>query len=317
VPGAGTLGFLENWRTTGRFIPGDGGEPFHLAPGVSLAPSICFEALRSGMFNADVRKGAGALVNLSDDGWFAGTAEPQQHLQSAAMRAVETRRWLLRASDSGISAVIDPTGRVVRQLDLGAIGTLEADVPLERTDSLYVRWGDWMIPVCGPMPCGIAFEKRFEYEVRTSDVTAEGSHGGNGLHATHLVAIDRPRLVGVEHLRLPSQWAERQHKPREGDAHSRPDAHLDGNTRPSHRDRGRGGYADANEHGDSKRYQYRGDRNANTVTYRGRRAGQRRCRRRSCHRRRCHGHRLRARRQPGDARHELGQRHGDRYRFYP
>jgi len=60
-----------------------------------------------------VAAGAQFLVNLTDDGWFGDTALPAQHLQATVLRAVEARRWRVRASNSGISAIIDPTGEVV------------------------------------------------------------------------------------------------------------------------------------------------------------------------------------------------------------
>lgn len=148
VPGARVFSSLKAWRTTGDFVPGVAGGALELGSGARIAPAICFEALRPGAFNRLVRTGADLLVNLSDDNWFAGTVEPLQHLQSAALRAVETRRWLVRSSDSGISAVIDPTGRVVKQLDVGAVGSIQADVPLENGRTLYVWLGDWAMPFC-------------------------------------------------------------------------------------------------------------------------------------------------------------------------
>jgi apolipoprotein N-acyltransferase len=148
VPGARWMRGLDGWRTTGEFVPGKGSGALDLGSGKTIAPAICFEVLRPGVFNQLVGGGAGVLVNLSDDSWFAGTAEPEQHLQVAALRAVETRRWLVRSSDSGISAVIDPTGAVTQRLDVGVVGSLRVEVPLEDRRTLYVRLGDWMIPFC-------------------------------------------------------------------------------------------------------------------------------------------------------------------------
>jgi apolipoprotein N-acyltransferase len=138
-------GIVKDWPTTGNFVGGAGGGLLDLGGGIALAPAICFEALRPGVYNAYVRAGASLLANLSDDGWFAGTMAPLQHLGVATMRAVETRRWLVRSSDSGISAVVDPTGTIVRQLEVGAAGTLQVDVPLERGHTPYVWLGDWVI----------------------------------------------------------------------------------------------------------------------------------------------------------------------------
>jgi len=161
VPGAQLVPFLRRWQTTGRFIPGTAASPIRLNPvvrggetvrtegapprptTVDFAPSICFEAMRPGAFNQLVRDGAAFLVNLTDDGWFGDTAGPYQHLQAATLRAVETRRWLVRASNSGVSAFVDPTGQVVASLPLGAVGALRHGLTPARTSCLYVRYGNW------------------------------------------------------------------------------------------------------------------------------------------------------------------------------
>jgi apolipoprotein N-acyltransferase len=157
LPAWGAALGLRHWRTTGRFVAGTGGRlRFTIEPddgfleqrSVAMAPAICFEATRAGAFNAAVRSGAGFLVNLSDDSWFANSHGPDQHLQAVVLRAVETRRWLVRASNSGISAFIDPTGQVVRSLPLGATGLLRHRIAIEREMTPYVRWGDWFLVPC-------------------------------------------------------------------------------------------------------------------------------------------------------------------------
>jgi len=168
VPGARVFPFLRRWRTTGEFV--SVGTPRVLclplarfatpsrstarcrnavperrvdpSRGVAFAPSVCIEAVRPGWFNAMVRRGARFLVNVTDDGWFGDTAAPYQHLELARLRAVETRRWLVRASNSGISAFIDPAGRIVTSLPLHARGVLRRRVRLEQSLTPYVRTGD-------------------------------------------------------------------------------------------------------------------------------------------------------------------------------
>jgi apolipoprotein N-acyltransferase len=171
VPGATLLPMLSRWHTTGRFVAGESSHPLAVmvwrgeeqrtehnalhdrlragsARVTTFAPSICFEAVWPGAFNQLVREGAEFLVNLTDDGWFGDSAEPYQHLQAATLRAVETRRWLVRASNSGVSAFVDPTGRVVASLPLNAVGVLHHAVGTWRAVSLYMRWGNWLIPFC-------------------------------------------------------------------------------------------------------------------------------------------------------------------------
>lgn len=151
VPAASWLAHFGDWRTTGRFIAGESSGPATmtatLAPRgshpVVIAPSICLEALRHGVFNDAVRQGAQVLVNLTDDGWFAPAWEPALHLNGVRLRAVETRRALVRASNSGVSAFIAPDGTIAESLPTGTKGVLQGSVPLATGSSLYVHLGDW------------------------------------------------------------------------------------------------------------------------------------------------------------------------------
>ena len=146
VPFADTITALGRWQTTGRFVPGRGRAPLTLSVDDEqhlFAPSICFEAIWAGAFNEAVRQGASFLLNITDDGWFGKSREPYQHLNGTIVRAIETRRWLVRASNSGISAVIDPTGEVVASMGLGVVAALHSQVGSEEGLSLYLRLGDW------------------------------------------------------------------------------------------------------------------------------------------------------------------------------
>ena len=105
-------------------------------------PLICFEVLFADLAREHVDQGAGLLVNLSNDGWVAGTGGPEQHLAAAVLRAIELRRPLLRATTTGISAAIDPAGRVVAVLPENRAGRLLLDVRPGRRSSFYARWGD-------------------------------------------------------------------------------------------------------------------------------------------------------------------------------
>lgn len=151
VPGRDWLPERFAWRTTGAYRHGEPPEPLILPalgsdlPPLRVAPSICFEAMQAGAFNDLVRAGAAVLVNLTDDGWLAGTAAPELHLQAMRLRAVETRRWLLRASNSGISAVIDPSGAIVASLPFGAVGALPAAAAARHDMTAYVLGGEWVV----------------------------------------------------------------------------------------------------------------------------------------------------------------------------
>ena len=88
------------------------------------------------------------LVNLSNDGWFDGTEEHEQHLAICRFRAVECRRSVVRAVNMGISAVIDPDGRVVASVPKQVEGVVSAAVPIDGRGSLYARLGDWLPGAC-------------------------------------------------------------------------------------------------------------------------------------------------------------------------
>ena len=129
------------------FSPGAGDvSPLFHADGYSMGLSICYEAV----FGAEVRTAlpeAQVLVNVSNDAWFGDSASPHQHLQMARMRAIETGRYLLRATNTGISAIIDEKGRIVgrtRQFEPDAVA---AKVPLYTGSTLYVLTGDLLVVI--------------------------------------------------------------------------------------------------------------------------------------------------------------------------
>jgi len=88
------------------------------------------------------------MVNLTNDGWFGISTGPYQHLQQARMRAVEQGLPLARAANTGISAVIDPVGRIVAHLPLGIEGVLDAPLPAPIAPTVYARTGDIPAAIC-------------------------------------------------------------------------------------------------------------------------------------------------------------------------
>jgi apolipoprotein N-acyltransferase len=113
-------------------------------------PAICYEVVYPQIPRTQVVHGAGVLVTITNDAWYDGTPAPRQHLNQARLRAVETDRYLLRAGTTGISAFVDPTGRLVGELEMGKQGIVYADFQPRRTTTPYVRFGDWFAWVaCG------------------------------------------------------------------------------------------------------------------------------------------------------------------------
>ncbi|HLF96025.1 MAG TPA: apolipoprotein N-acyltransferase [Methylococcaceae bacterium] len=125
----------------GDFDAGAREQPLLVAAGQPLAASVCYEDA----FGNESRAGlpeAAYLVNVSNDAWFGDSIAPHQHLQMARMRALETGRWMLRATNTGVTAVIDAQGRIVSRLPQFQQGVLAADVTPMRGATPYVRWGD-------------------------------------------------------------------------------------------------------------------------------------------------------------------------------
>ncbi len=114
----------------------------------SLGVFICYEAIFPNEVRRFVVDGANVLVNISNDGWFGRSAAAQQHLLMARVRAVENRRWLIRVTNNGYTASVDPYGRIFEPLpaDVRAGADLPYDFRTERT--IYTRFGDWFAWLC-------------------------------------------------------------------------------------------------------------------------------------------------------------------------
>ncbi|MCC6217758.1 MAG: apolipoprotein N-acyltransferase [Polyangiaceae bacterium] len=121
--------WVRRWLPrTGRFVPGEATSPLRLGER-GLAASICYEDVSPEVVRDGVRQGrVDLLVNLTNDAWFGDTAEPWLHLALAKLRAIEHRRYLIRATNSGVSAVVDPAGRVVASAPSFRPATLVAEI---------------------------------------------------------------------------------------------------------------------------------------------------------------------------------------------
>jgi apolipoprotein N-acyltransferase len=109
---------------------------------------ICYEAIYANEVRQFVNRGAQLLINISNDGWFGTSDAAEQHLRMVRVRAVENRRWIIRDTNSGISASIDPYGNVYRVMKRDVRDS--ADLPYDfRTDkTIYTRLGDWFAWMC-------------------------------------------------------------------------------------------------------------------------------------------------------------------------
>ena len=112
-----------------------------------MQPLICYEALFPGLVREGVRRAETRpawILNVSNDAWFGRTSGPLQHLNMASYRAIEEGLPIVRATPTGVSAVIDAFGRVLpgARLGLGAFGVIDARLPPALAPTLYVRWND-------------------------------------------------------------------------------------------------------------------------------------------------------------------------------
>ncbi|MBM3774585.1 MAG: apolipoprotein N-acyltransferase [Acidobacteria bacterium] len=113
-----------------------------------LAAFICYESVFPNLVRRFPLAGAEVLFNLSNDGWFGQTAAREQHLKIVRMRAAENRRWIVRATNDGLTAVIDPAGRVLQTLPQFVEAAALAQFSYVSGTTPYTRYGDWFAAMC-------------------------------------------------------------------------------------------------------------------------------------------------------------------------
>lgn len=141
-------------REAGDFVPGE--KVVVARPGGrGLGTFICYESVFGDGVRRFAAAGAEVLANISNDGWFGKTAARYQHLLIARSRAQENARWLLRATNTGLTAAINPAGRVTAALPPDQPGMLVAGFDYVTRQTLYTRWGDWFwwTAIAGSLAC--------------------------------------------------------------------------------------------------------------------------------------------------------------------
>jgi apolipoprotein N-acyltransferase len=135
------IGLRQLTKQVGGFQSGDRRRAMTVPGAPKMLPLICYEAIFPG---EAVPRGErpGWLVNLTNDGWFGISSGPYQHFQQARVLAVAEGLPLVRAANTGISAVVDPLGRIIASLPLGAEGVLDARLPRAVAPTFYARFGD-------------------------------------------------------------------------------------------------------------------------------------------------------------------------------
>jgi apolipoprotein N-acyltransferase len=143
IPFSGLLGLLPGMPFVEGFTAGEGPQTFDIPGGVRIAPLVCYEDLMPELSRAFVReKRANLLVNLTNDAWYGKTVAPWQHARLAQWRAIETRRSLLRVTNTGVTSVINAKGEIVETLPIFAPAVLKTQVEILEGETFYVSFGD-------------------------------------------------------------------------------------------------------------------------------------------------------------------------------
>jgi apolipoprotein N-acyltransferase len=143
VPYASVFFFVDKISSeAGNFRSGEGAVVSPLGTNHALGAFVCYESILPELVRRFASQGAQVLVNVTNDGWFGDSSAPYQHLNMARFRAIENHRYLLRAANSGISAVIDPNGQIQTRSSLNERMALDSVFEWESDRTFYTRYGD-------------------------------------------------------------------------------------------------------------------------------------------------------------------------------
>lgn len=134
-------------ESAGDFVPGGESSTIPIQ-GQSLGVLICYEGIFPELARASVRSGATAFVNITNDAWYGPTSAPYQHMEIARWRAIEFRRPLIRAANTGISTLVDATGTLCGTIPLSKEGYLACAVHPLKVQTFYAEWGNWFAWLC-------------------------------------------------------------------------------------------------------------------------------------------------------------------------
>jgi apolipoprotein N-acyltransferase len=153
VPGVETLPwflrFIDKWfekfgGTTAGYARQDDRTVLNARQGIRIAPAICYESVYGEFMSRYIRKGANLICVITNDGWWGNTPGHKQHMNYARLRAIETRTWLARSANTGISCFISPSGQVFQALPWDEKGAIRMEIPINENSKpgFYVRYGD-------------------------------------------------------------------------------------------------------------------------------------------------------------------------------
>ncbi|WP_311196352.1 nitrilase-related carbon-nitrogen hydrolase, partial [Pseudomonas chlororaphis] len=137
------------------FARGPADQPLLQAKGYQIAPFICYEVVYP-EFAASLSARSDLLLTISNDTWFGTSIGPLQHLQMAQMRALEAGRWMIRATNNGVTGLIDPFGKITVQIPQFERGILYGEVVPMHNLTPYLQWRSWPLIILSVLLFGWA-----------------------------------------------------------------------------------------------------------------------------------------------------------------
>jgi apolipoprotein N-acyltransferase len=149
MPYPAALSFLESYSIS---MGGPGGSlgskyapyPFVVNDSIKVAPIICYESIFGSYVGRFVTNGASVLAIITNDGWWQNTPGYKQHLYVGALRAIETREFIVRAANTGISCFIMPSGDILQATDFWVKASIKSPIILTHKQTFYTRYGDYI-----------------------------------------------------------------------------------------------------------------------------------------------------------------------------
>ena len=151
VPGVETLPwflkFIDNWfekfgGTTAGYAKQKERTVLNTKNGYKIAPAICYESIYGEFMSNYIRNGANLICIITNDGWWGNTPGHKQHMNYARLRAIETRTWVARSANTGISCFIDPYGTVIDPQPWDTAAAIKMTVPVSNGKTFFVKHGD-------------------------------------------------------------------------------------------------------------------------------------------------------------------------------
>jgi apolipoprotein N-acyltransferase len=153
------IGLMQLTKVPGGFLAGDRHRAYPIPGAPRFLPLLCYEIIFPGEVVPPGER-PGWLLNLTNDGWFGISSGPYQHFRQARVRAIEQGLPLVRAANTGISAVVDPAGRVIKSLPLGTDGILDSPLPRPIDPTVYLRTGDGLVGVVVALAFVVVMRRR-------------------------------------------------------------------------------------------------------------------------------------------------------------